>query len=204
MGYLIPWNINTMSVFSLTLKLFEDGGYTHPGYQDELYEWARQARRWPIGAAEVFHYFDIKFTSLPAAVSIIWALRYFSFILIMAEFTSIVAPVAVSVKLRLVQLNFENILNLLSMYITLGFLGLQYLWFFVVFAVNPLAEPVFPCRSEYILLYSGMAYDDWLLYCEVFAFLEVTVCGKTICSRSASKKDALVQKVTSINPTNYA
>jgi hypothetical protein len=33
MGYLIPWNINTMSVFSLTLKLFEDGEYTHPGYQ---------------------------------------------------------------------------------------------------------------------------------------------------------------------------
>uniref|UniRef100_A0A914CK16 Glycosyltransferase 2-like domain-containing protein n=1 Tax=Acrobeloides nanus TaxID=290746 RepID=A0A914CK16_9BILA len=33
MGYLIPWNINTMSVFSLTLKLYEDGEYTHPGYQ---------------------------------------------------------------------------------------------------------------------------------------------------------------------------
>uniref|UniRef100_A0A183ECJ3 Glyco_trans_2-like domain-containing protein n=1 Tax=Gongylonema pulchrum TaxID=637853 RepID=A0A183ECJ3_9BILA len=36
MGYLIPWNINTMSVFSLTLKLFEDGGYTHPGYQQRF------------------------------------------------------------------------------------------------------------------------------------------------------------------------
>uniref|UniRef100_A0A914CL16 Uncharacterized protein n=1 Tax=Acrobeloides nanus TaxID=290746 RepID=A0A914CL16_9BILA len=33
MGYLIPWNINTMSVFSLTLKLYEDGEFTHPGYQ---------------------------------------------------------------------------------------------------------------------------------------------------------------------------
>lgn len=33
MGYLIPMNINTMSVFSLTLKLYEDGEYTHPGYQ---------------------------------------------------------------------------------------------------------------------------------------------------------------------------
>lgn len=32
-GYLIPWNINTMSIFSLSLKLFEDGEYTHPGYQ---------------------------------------------------------------------------------------------------------------------------------------------------------------------------
>lgn len=33
MGYLIPWNINTMSIFSLTLELYEAGGYTHPGYQ---------------------------------------------------------------------------------------------------------------------------------------------------------------------------
>ncbi|VDK68498.1 unnamed protein product [Gongylonema pulchrum] len=41
---------------------------------DELYEWARQARRWTFGAAEVFHYFAIKSTSLPAAVSTIWAL----------------------------------------------------------------------------------------------------------------------------------
>jgi hypothetical protein len=33
MAYLIPWNINTMSIFSLTLELYEDGDYTHPGYQ---------------------------------------------------------------------------------------------------------------------------------------------------------------------------
>ena len=33
MGFLIPWNINTMSIFSLSLKLYEDGEYTHPGYQ---------------------------------------------------------------------------------------------------------------------------------------------------------------------------
>ncbi len=33
MGILIPWNINTMSVFSLTLHLYENGGGTHPGYQ---------------------------------------------------------------------------------------------------------------------------------------------------------------------------
>ncbi len=33
MGILIPWNINTMSVFSLSLDLYESGGYTHPSYQ---------------------------------------------------------------------------------------------------------------------------------------------------------------------------
>lgn len=113
MGFLIPWNINTMSVFSLTLKLFEDGGYTHPGYQmddiialirwtcaikqkciiraipvatlsgptsgktymEEFYEWARQIRRWTIGAAEVFHYFVIKSPGLPKTVAVTWAFR---------------------------------------------------------------------------------------------------------------------------------
>ena len=29
----MPLNINTMSVFSLTLWLYETAGYTHPGYQ---------------------------------------------------------------------------------------------------------------------------------------------------------------------------
>ena len=30
--------------------------------EEELEEWARQARRWTIGAGEVFHYFLIKST----------------------------------------------------------------------------------------------------------------------------------------------
>lgn len=136
MGYLIPWNINTMSVFSLTLELFEDGEYTHPGYQmddiialirwtcvvgqkciiraipvatlsgptsgknywEEFYEWARQIRRWTIGAAEVFHYFMIKSHQLPLTVSIVWALRfifYYGFVLCIASIYSIVASFVV-------------------------------------------------------------------------------------------------------------
>uniref|UniRef100_A0A914QBR0 Glycosyltransferase 2-like domain-containing protein n=1 Tax=Panagrolaimus davidi TaxID=227884 RepID=A0A914QBR0_9BILA len=137
MGYLIPWNINTMSVFSLTLKLFEDGEYVHPGYQmddiialirwtcvvrqkcvirlipvatlsgptsgknylEELYEWARQIRRWTIGAAEVFHYFAIKSPRLPVTVAIVWALRfifYYGFLLCISSVYSIIAPFVVS------------------------------------------------------------------------------------------------------------
>merc|ERR1719186_1922685 len=33
--------------------------------EEELEEWALQARRWTIGAGEVFHYFVIKFTNIP-------------------------------------------------------------------------------------------------------------------------------------------
>lgn len=49
MGFLIPWNINTMSIFSLSLKLYEDGMYTHPGYQMEdiiaLIRWTLAVRQ---------------------------------------------------------------------------------------------------------------------------------------------------------------
>ncbi|KAK4224635.1 hypothetical protein QBC38DRAFT_502049 [Podospora fimiseda] len=35
MGILIPWNINPMSHYSLSVKLLEDGAFTHPAYQME-------------------------------------------------------------------------------------------------------------------------------------------------------------------------
>lgn len=44
----------------------------------ELIEWPRQARRWTIGAAEVFHYFIIKSKRMSwrAAVSWGWAFNH--------------------------------------------------------------------------------------------------------------------------------
>lgn len=35
MGVLIPWNINPMSHYSLSIKLLEEGAFTHPAYQME-------------------------------------------------------------------------------------------------------------------------------------------------------------------------
>ncbi|EUC28093.1 hypothetical protein COCCADRAFT_110036 [Bipolaris zeicola 26-R-13] len=35
MGVLIPWNINPMSHYSLSVKLLEEGAFTHPSYQME-------------------------------------------------------------------------------------------------------------------------------------------------------------------------
>ncbi|CAF1159934.1 unnamed protein product [Rotaria sordida] len=91
LGALIPFNINTMSIFSYSLSLAKKGNFIHPRYQMddiiclirwmgvtqqrlrismipvpvvsgptsgetieiEIMEWARQARRWTIGAAEL-------------------------------------------------------------------------------------------------------------------------------------------------------
>ncbi|KAK5970597.1 hypothetical protein GCK32_000388 [Trichostrongylus colubriformis] len=250
MGYLIPWNINTMSIFSLSLELMEKGDYTHPGYQmddiialirwslsvrkkcviraipvatlsgptsgknyiDEWYEWARQIRRWTIGAAEVFHYFAIKFFQLPVMVSLSFAAKfifYYGFLLCIASVYSIVAPLATPAMLSAVHHGVWGLIipsQSAFTWIMLGFLGLQYFWFFCVFLVNYLCQPVFPGKTKdktgiiRNIFHLIMAWPTITMYCvvELVAFLEVTVRGKAVCSHNASKKDNLVAPVTTI------
>ncbi|PIO76163.1 hypothetical protein TELCIR_01769 [Teladorsagia circumcincta] len=250
MGYLIPWNINTMSIFSLTLQLLENGEYTHPGYQmddiialirwslsvrrkcviraipvatlsgptsgknyvDEWYEWARQIRRWTIGAAEVFHYFVIKFFQLPVMVSFSFAAKfvfYYGFLLCIASVYTIVAPLVTPAMLSAVNHGVWGLVipsQDVFTWIMLGFLGLQYFWFFCVFLVSYLCQPVFPggtkdktgiFRNIFHLI---MTWPTITMYCivELVAFLEVTVRGKSVCSHNASKKDNLVAPATTV------
>jgi hypothetical protein len=42
----------------------------------EFMEWARQARRWTIGAAEVFHYFMTKSRHIPFLTSLSWSITF--------------------------------------------------------------------------------------------------------------------------------
>ncbi|CAF3520095.1 unnamed protein product [Rotaria sp. Silwood1] len=114
LGALIPFNINTMSIFSYSLSLAKQGNFIHPSYQMddiiclirwmgvtkrrirismipvavisgptsgetvefEIIEWARQARRWTIGAAEVFHYFIIKAKHIPKMAAFSWGFAF--------------------------------------------------------------------------------------------------------------------------------
>ncbi|KAF8355218.1 hypothetical protein PRIPAC_96841 [Pristionchus pacificus] len=251
-GYLIPWNINTMSIFSLTLDLFEEGEYTHPGYQmddiialirwslavrrkcviraipvatlsgptsgknyiDEWYEWARQIRRWTIGAAEVFHYFAIKFFRLPVSVSISFAAKfvfYYGFLLCIASPYGIIAPFVTPAMLTATNKPVEGLVipsqNVFT-WIMLGFLGLMYLEFFLVFVINRVCERAFPNGARdktnffFDMFHLLMTWPTITMYClvELVAFLEVTVRGKSVCSHSASKKDNLVAPVVSALP----
>ncbi|KAL1527751.1 hypothetical protein AB1Y20_009136 [Prymnesium parvum] len=112
-GFLIGCDINTMSVYSMSLNLLVESTFFHPGYQmdDIIYtlsamqsigarvrirmvdtptlngptsgstmaaewlEWCVQARRWTIGAAEVFHYFVVKL--LRGRMDLLSGLGYF-------------------------------------------------------------------------------------------------------------------------------
>ncbi|GMR29982.1 hypothetical protein PMAYCL1PPCAC_00177 [Pristionchus mayeri] len=251
-GYLIPWNINTMSIFSLTLELFEEGEYTHPGYQmddiialirwslavrrkcviraipvatlsgptsgknyiDEWYEWARQIRRWTIGAAEVFHYFAIKFFRLPVGVSISFAAKfvfYYGFLLCIASPYGIIAPLVTPAMLTGTGKEVKGLVipnQDVFTWIMLGFLGLMYLEFLLVFAINRVCERAFPNGTRdktnffFDIFHWLMTWPTITMYClvELVAFLEVTVRGKSVCSHSASKKDNLVAPVPSAVP----
>ena len=44
--------------------------------EEELWEWAVQARRWTLGAAEVFHYFVIKAPGIPALTAVAWGCSF--------------------------------------------------------------------------------------------------------------------------------
>ena len=44
--------------------------------EEELAEWAWQARRWTIGAAEVFHYFMIKARRIPKGAALCWGAAF--------------------------------------------------------------------------------------------------------------------------------
>ncbi|GMT22210.1 hypothetical protein PFISCL1PPCAC_13507, partial [Pristionchus fissidentatus] len=244
MAYLIPWNINTMSIFSLTLELYEAGGYTHPGYQmediialirwslavrrqctirsipvatlsgptsgssylDEWYEWARQIRRWTIGAAEVFHYFAVKSLQLPFFSAVGFAAKfifYYGFLLCIGQIYGILAPIITPFMMPMSKTGNPDgmlITSQLFSYLSLGFLALSYFEMACIFSVNKIAERTFPGgRKDDTPLWRS--FFHWigsvptiLMYClvELFAFLEVTVRGKSVCSHSASKKDQLV------------
>ena len=44
--------------------------------EEELEEWVRQARRWTIGAAEVFHYFMVKSNNIPFFTALSWGITF--------------------------------------------------------------------------------------------------------------------------------
>ena len=117
MGAMIPFNINTMSIFSFSASLCIRGDFIHPGYQmddiialirwmgvcrrriqivmvpvpvlsgpttgrvieEEIKEWAVQARRWTIGAGEVFHYFIVKSRGIPFFTGLFWGCLFFMY-----------------------------------------------------------------------------------------------------------------------------
>jgi len=230
MGALIPFNINTMSIFSFSLKLCMNGNYVHPAYQMddiiclirwmgvtgqrlrillipvpvisgptsgstielELSEWARQARRWTIGAGEVFHYYVIKADRIPFLPAFSWGvcfLTYYGILLCSAGLYSLSATVSMVVVIK-------SVPDCIT-YTMYGLAALQQLCFLVVFALD-VAGPKLMNVQEHISFVRNVLH--WILtpfvligysLVELYALHEVMIRGKEVCKHGASKKNAL-------------
>jgi hypothetical protein len=239
MGLLVPFNINTMSVQSLSLKLCIMGDYFHPFYQmddiiavvrwmteikggikirplyiptlsgptsghgflDEFREWRLQARRWTIGAAEVFHYYCTRLGSLPFATAMFWGSHFIAYYCIFlcaaplvglfASLKPILYPASDAIPL-LGNHTFSSLLLYIGLY--------QCACFFVVFCFNQwwirlldVEEKVSPVKT---LLHFCLTPFTVLAYSlvEFIALHEMAIHGKSICGHRPSEKNALARR----------
>ena len=230
MGALIPFNINTMSIFSFSLKLCMNGNYVHPSYQmDDIIclirwmgvtkqrlripmipvpvisgptsgstielewsEWARQARRWTIGAGEVFHYYVIKAKRIPFLPAFSWGvcfLIYYGILLCSAGLYGLSAALSMAFLVKNVPIYVTY-----SMY---GLAGLQQACFLVVFILDVVGPKLMNIK-EHISFIRNVLH--WILtpfvligysLVEFYALHEVMIRGKEVCKHGASKKSAL-------------
>ncbi|CAF1665474.1 unnamed protein product [Rotaria magnacalcarata] len=169
LGALIPFNINTMSIFSFSLSLAQKGDFIHPGYQmddiiclirwmgvtqqrlrismipvpvlsgptsgetieKEIIEWARQARRWTIGAAEVFHYFVVKSRRMPIVAACSWGIAFLIYYGVLLCTGGLFGLTTMLSMIFLV----KNVPLIIS-YIMYGLFALQMLTFSIAFIID--------------------------------------------------------------------
>jgi hypothetical protein len=167
----------------------------------EAVEWARQAWRWQIGCAEIFHYFLLKWRKFSIFSAVRYGItftHYYAFFLCgMALFTVmgiISTNVFDSVGVCKPATFLPNVhLNYIPLY-GLGFAYIMFAYYFIIdrWAVRILnvKEDIGICRNfihfittPFVLLaYSCITY---------FAIAELAIRGKTVCTHGASKKTGL-------------
>ncbi|CAF0957759.1 unnamed protein product [Adineta steineri] len=230
LGALIPFNINTMSIFSFSLSLAKKGNFIHPGYQMddiiclirwmgvtqqrlrismipvpvvsgptsgetieiEIMEWARQARRWTIGAAEVFHYFIIKAKHIPKIAAFSWGfvfIIYYGVLLCSAGLFNFASTISMLLLVK-------NVPPTIT-YIMYGLFGLQMLTFLVAFIIDTIIvrlinvhEFIFILRNIFHFISTPFVLVAYSLV-ELYALHEVVIFGKKVCKHGASAKNVL-------------
>ncbi|MDJ0743499.1 MAG: hypothetical protein QNJ32_09060 [Xenococcaceae cyanobacterium MO_167.B27] len=242
MGLLIPFNINTMSVQSLSLELCIKGDYFHPRYQmddiiavirwmteirreieirpiyvptlsgptsgnslsEEFREWRVQIRRWTIGAAEVFHYYCVRFFSLPLNTGISWGayfIAYYCIFLCAAPLVGLVGglkpiiyPESTSI-LVFSDYSFSSLLITMGTYQLFCFLNVFFLNYFWV-KILGLKERVSNLRNILHFLLTPVTVIAFSLVAFT-ALHEMAIGGKSVCVHIPSKKNALAKRLYS-------
>ncbi len=231
LGALIPFNINTMSIFSFSLSLAKKGNYIHPSYQMddiiclirwmgvtqqrlrismipvpvlsgptsgetiemEIIEWARQARRWTIGAAEVFHYFLVKSKRMPRSAACSWGVAfiiYYGILLCTGGLYGLTSMLSMFLLVKNVPL--------VMRYMMYGMLALQMLTFSIAFIIDMFIPKLLLNVNECIFILRNLFHflaTPFVLLAyscvEFYALHEVLIYGKKVCKHGASIKVVL-------------
>jgi hypothetical protein len=230
LGALIPFSINTMSIFSFSLSLAKAGHFVHPAYQMddiiclirwmgvtgrrlsihmvpvpvlsgptcgrtieyEFMEWARQARRWTIGAAEVFHYFMVKSRRIPFWTSFSWSITfliYYGILLCSSGLYGLISFIA-----TLFLLEDIPIYIVYTMYLLIALQMLSFLVAFIIDIFIPrllnIDECIFFLRNLFHFFMTPFVLIAYS-FVEFYALHEVMIRGKKVCKHGASNKNTL-------------
>lgn len=230
LGALIPFSINTMSIFSFSLSLAKAGNFVHPAYQmddiiclirwmcvtgrrlsihmvpvpvlsgptcgrtieHEFMEWARQARRWTIGAVEVFHYFMVKSRRIPFFTAFSWSITFLIYYGILLCSSGLYGLTNLFSTFFLIEEIPEYILWMMYA----GF-AVQMFAFFIAFLIDMFIprllnvdECIFFLRNFLHFLLTPFVLIGYSLV-QFYALHEVMIRGKKVCKHGASNKNAL-------------
>ena len=162
--------------------------------EEELSEWARQGRRWTIGAAEVFHYYIIKSSKLPVTSRLYWGLTYFIFYGILLCCSALYSLTFMFSSIYIISSS-----HALYMYVPPAFSILTLLTNLLMFLIDWKAPQLLvPKQKERISLIRNlyhfiMSPFVMLAYAvlEMYAFHELLIRGKKVCKHGASSKNHL-------------
>ncbi|CAF4087859.1 unnamed protein product [Rotaria magnacalcarata] len=99
--------------------------------EKEIIEWARQARRWTIGAAEVFHYFVVKSRRMPIVAACSWGIAFLIYYGVLLCTGGLFGLTTMLSMIFLV----KNVPLIIS-YIMYGLFALQMLTFSIAFIID--------------------------------------------------------------------
>jgi cellulose synthase/poly-beta-1,6-N-acetylglucosamine synthase-like glycosyltransferase len=160
--------------------------------EKEIIEWARQARRWTIGAAEVFHYFIIKSKRMPGRAICscgISFLIYYGVLLCTGGLYGLTSMLSMFFLIK-------NVPFMIS-YIMYGLFALQMLTFSIAFIIDMFIpkllnvdERIFILRNLFHFITTPFVLLTYSLV-EFYALHEVVIFGKKVCKHGASAKEVL-------------
>ena len=149
----------------------------------EIIEWARQARRWTIGAAEVFHYFIVKSKRMPRSAACSWGVAfviYYGILLCTGGLYGLTSMLSMFFLVKNVPL--------VITYIMYGMLGVQMLTFSIAFIIDMFIpklllnvhECIFILRNFFHFIATPFVLLGYSLV-ELYALHELLIYGKKVC-----------------------